>query len=92
MSVASRNETVNALQALAIRNNRLTVAMAKHFATRVAKEATTPPAQIDLAFRLALGRPPYTSEAEAMSGYVREHGLTNLCRLIFNLNEFNFVD
>ncbi len=31
MSVASRNETVNALQALAMRNNRLTVAMAKHF-------------------------------------------------------------
>ena len=92
MSVASRNETVNALQALAMRNNRLTVAMAKHFAARVAKEATTPPAQIDLAFRLALGRPPSSNEAEAMSDYVREHGLPNLCRLIFNLNEFNFVD
>ncbi len=92
MSVASRNETVNALQALAMRNNRLTVAMAKHFAARVAKEASAPPAQIDLAFRLALGRPPSANEAEAMSGYVREHGLTNLCRLIFNLNEFNFVD
>ena len=92
MSVANRNETVNALQALAMRNNRLTVAMAKHFAARVAKEASAPPAQIDLAFRLALGRPPSTSEAEAMSGYVREHGLTNLCRLIFNLNEFNFID
>ncbi len=92
MSVASRNETVNALQALAMRNNRLTVAMAKHFAARVAKEASAPPAQIDLAFRLALGRPPSAKETEAMSGYVREHGLTNLCRLIFNLNEFNFVD
>ena len=92
MSVASRNETVNALQALAMRNNRLTVAMARHFAARVAKEASAPPAQIDLAFRLALGRPPSAKEAEAMSGYVREHGLTNLCRLIYNLNEFNFVD
>ena len=92
MSVASRNETVNALQALAMRNNRLTVAMAKHFATRVSKDAATPPAQIDLAFRHALGRPPSAKETEAMSGYVREHGLTNLCRLIFNLNEFNFVD
>ena len=92
MSVANRNETVNALQALAMRNSRLTVAMAKHFATRVAKEASTPPTQIDLAFRLALGRSPSAKETEAMSGYVREHGLTNLCRLIFNLNEFNFVD
>ena len=92
MSVASRNETVNALQALAMRNNRLTVAMAKHFAARVAKDASTPLAQIDLAFRLALSRPPSANEAEAMSVYVREHGLTNLCRLIFNLNEFNFVD
>jgi hypothetical protein len=92
MSVASRNETVNALQALAMRNNRLTVAMAKHFAARVAKDASTPSAQIDLAFRLALSRPPSAAEAKAMSGYVAEHGLANLCRLIFNLNEFNFVD
>ena len=92
MSVASRNETVNALQALAMRNNRLTVAMAKHFAARVAKEASAPHAQIDLAFRLALGRPPSSQEAASMSAYVREHGLTNLCRLIYNLNEFNFVD
>jgi hypothetical protein len=75
-----------------MRNNRLTVAMAKHFATRVAKDASTPSAQIDLAFRLALGRPPSANETAAISGYVREHGLTNLCRLIFNLNEFNFVD
>jgi len=92
MSVASRNETVNALQALAMRNNRLTVAMARHFADRVTKQASAPPAQIDLAFRLALGRPPSAKEATAMSAYVREHGLTNLCRLIYNLNEFNFVD
>jgi hypothetical protein len=58
----------------------------------VAKEAPTPPAQIELAFRLALGRPPSAAEAKAMSGYLAEHGLANLCRLIFNLNEFNFVD
>lgn len=92
MTVASRNETVNPLQALAMRNNRLTVAMAKHFAARVAKHAATLPAQIDQSFRLALGRPPSAAEAQAMSDYAREHGLTNLCRLIFNLNEFNFVD
>ena len=92
MSVASRNETVNALQALAMRNNRLTVAMARHFAARVSKDASTPAAQIDLAFRLALSRPPSADETKAMSGYLTEHGLANLCRLIFNLNEFNFVD
>jgi hypothetical protein len=92
MSVASRNETVNALQALAMRNNRLTVAMARHFAARVTKEAATPTAQVELAFRLALGRPPATEEAKVSADYLREHGLTNLCRLIYNLNEFNFVD
>lgn len=75
-----------------MRNNRLTVAMARHFAARVAKEASSPSAQVDLAFRLALGRPPSSQEAAAMSAYVREHGLTNLCRLIYNLNEFNFID
>ena len=56
------------------------------------KEAATPTAQVELAFRLALGRPPATEEAKVSADYLREHGLTNLCRLIYNLNEFNFVD
>jgi hypothetical protein len=43
-------------------------------------------------FWLALGRPPQASERDALESYIQEHGLENACRLIFNLNEFSFVD
>jgi Protein of unknown function (DUF1553)/Protein of unknown function (DUF1549)/Planctomycete cytochrome C/F5/8 type C domain len=92
MSVASRNETVNALQALAMRNNRLTVAMAKHFAERAGANSANPRAQINQAYLLALGRLPDAEESQAMYRFNFEYGLANVCRLIFNLNEFNFVD
>jgi hypothetical protein len=39
MRVDKRNESLSPLQALAMMNNGLTVAMAKHFAERVSKEA-----------------------------------------------------
>jgi len=47
---------------------------------------------VTLAYRLALGRVPSPDERKAMEGYVRQYGLANACRLIFNLNEFAFVD
>ena len=35
---------------------------------------------------------PTPEEAAMLTAYAREHGLTNLCRVLFNLNEFSFVD
>jgi hypothetical protein len=43
-------------------------------------------------FQLAFGRDPIDSERIALELYISEHGLANACRLIFNLNEFSFVD
>ena len=48
--------------------------------------------QIERAFRLALGRAPAAEEARRLAEYARAHGLPNACRVIFNLNEFTFVD
>ncbi len=92
MIVDKRSETVTALQALAMLNNKLVLSMSAHMAKRV--EAATPDEgqRIVTAFRLALGRSPTVEEAEALSDYARQHGLTQTCRVIFNLNEFAFVD
>ena len=49
-------------------------------------------AQVDAAFRLAFGRAPTSSESSEAVDYAQRHGLAGLCRLIFNLNEFVFVD
>ena len=53
---------------------------------------TTRDAQIDAAYRLALGRAPRADERDALAAYAAKHGLANACRLLFNTNEFVFVD
>lgn len=92
MSVDRRNETLNALQALALMNNQLTVAMAKHFAARMEREAGSTEARIERAFRVALGRAPSANEQATLVAFAGQHGLVNACRVILNLNEFAFVD
>ena len=66
--------------------------MAKHFAARIEREGSTLDAQIALAYRLAIGRVPKSQELDALVEYSRKHGLANACRVVFNLNEFMFVD
>jgi hypothetical protein len=94
MSVEKRSESLTAVQALALLNNRFMVVMAAHFAARL--ERTSPdldlPAQVETAYQLALGRPPAADERAAMGRFAARFGLANMCRAIFNLNEFIFVD
>ncbi len=92
MIVEKRNETVTALQALALLNNKLVLSMAGHMAARVEASSSDEQQRIVTAFRLALGRLPMTEEQNALIAYVREHGLSQTCRVILNLNEFAFVD
>jgi hypothetical protein len=87
-----RNTTLTSIQALAVLNNPLVVRQAEHFAARLAAAHDTPAAQIELAYRLALGRAPRQQETDALVSYAAEHGLANACRVIFNSNEFMFVD
>jgi hypothetical protein len=92
MRVDKRNESLSPLQALAMMNNGLTVAMAKHFAERVSKEAAGLEAQTKRAFALALAREPKADELAPLVDYAKREGLENTCRVILNLNEFSFVD
>lgn len=93
MRVDRRNETLTPLQALALMNSPLTVAMARHWARRLEEEAGDEPGrQVDRAFELLLQRAPTVSEREATLSYLGEHGLAALARLLFNLNEFVFID
>jgi hypothetical protein len=39
-----------------------------------------------------LGRPPSREEAVEFAAYATQHGMPNLCRLLFNSNEFIFVN
>ncbi|MBN8418826.1 MAG: DUF1553 domain-containing protein [Verrucomicrobia bacterium] len=92
MRVEKRNESLSPLQALAMMNNGLVVAMAKHFAERVTREAQGLEAQIEHAFVLALSRSPTADEMMPLLEYAQREGLENTCRVILNLNEFSFVN
>jgi hypothetical protein len=87
-----RTTTLTAIQALALLNNPFMVRMSQHFAERIKSLANPIPDQIACAYRLALGREPTTQESQAFSDYSSKYGLENACRLIFNSNEFLFVD
>jgi hypothetical protein len=93
MRVERRNESISALQALTLLNNGFMLVQARHFAERVTREAGDDPArQVERAFELAVGRDPDGEEAAALLEVARAHGLANVCRAIWNLNEFAFVD
>ncbi len=92
INVPVRNTTLTALQALALLNNPFMVQQAEHFATRLRKLESEPGKQVDAAYRLAFGRAPSAEERTALTAFVGQHGLANACRLIFNANEFMFVD
>jgi hypothetical protein len=87
-----RSTTITALQALALLNDAFMVREARAFARRVEPLGGSPEAQVDAAFVLALGRPTRPSERDSLAAYARKHGLANACRLLFNTNEFLFID
>lgn len=95
-STPRRTETQTSLQALSLLNNRFHLTMAQHFAARLKDEGHPTGSgirgQISHAVELALGRPASGDELADMEGYVNRYGMDNLCRLLFNMSEFVFVD
>ncbi|MCA9200665.1 MAG: DUF1553 domain-containing protein, partial [Planctomycetales bacterium] len=92
-SVAKRDTTLTALQALAMLNNKLVVCMAEHFAARAAANYPNDlSGQVNFIHQEALGRiPDETTQAELIE-FTQQFGLEYTCRVILNLNEFVFVD
>lgn len=91
-SVAKRDETVTALQALSMLNNRFMLQMAHSFSERIRKGDGGDEAHVRMAYSLVTGHPPTDNQLKSMTTYARQFGLENLCRVLFNLNEFVFVD
>ncbi len=86
--VDKRGETTTALQALALLNNAFMVRMAEHFALRVGREDDP----VATAFELSLSRTATPEELSMLRQFAGKHGLSAMCRLLFNFSEFSFVD
>ena len=91
-STPRRNETLTSLQALSLLNNRFSLVMAERFASRIESEASTRDEQVSRAMQLIAQRDPTPEEAKEFSAFTERYGLKNLCRFLFNLSEFAFVD
>ena len=87
-----RGASVTALQALSMLNNHFVVRQSERFAERVRGMRPDLPGQIAVVYQLALGRSPSKEEAGDLLVYAKKHGLPNLCRLVFNSNEFMFLN
>ena len=93
-----RRTSVTPLQALAMYNGPFVNEEAKHFAVRLQKEAgNNVEKQIQLAFQLAFSRMPTEIESKKLHEFVtnaksHDEALTGLCRILFNSNEFIYVD
>jgi hypothetical protein len=87
-----RNVSTVPTQALALLNNDFVLRQAKLFADRVKEGAGDDPArQIDLAYRIALSRPPSAEEAALGAEFLRKRELADLTHVLLNLNEFLYV-
>src|SRR5262249_34603142 len=87
-----RSVTTTPLQALGMMNTSFVQRQARCMAERPRREAgAAPSAQVRLAYRLAFGRLPSKSESARALAFAREHGMENLCWILFNTSEFVYV-
>jgi hypothetical protein len=92
LSCPKRERSTTAPQALALLNATEAATAATALAERLEHEAKSPEERVDLAYRLTLGRSPTTAERDRALAFLRESPLSELCRALFNLNEFVYLD
>ncbi len=88
----TRTNGVTVQQVLAMWNDALVLRQSEQLAKRLSSEKWSTPSQVELAFQLGLGRVPTVTELERFVAYAERHGLANFCRLLYNMNEFIFID
>jgi hypothetical protein len=88
-----RPRTITPIQALSLSNNAFMEKCAKRFAARVrAETGDDVDRQVERAWRLAFARAPNDRERQAARAFAAGRGLDQLCLVLFNANEFLFVN
>ena len=88
-STSQRRESTTPIQALNLFNSAFTLHAAGAMARRL--ELQHPgdvKGAIHTAFQLTLNREPRPSELSHSLAFCQNHGLSGLCRVLFNTNEF----
>ena len=94
-SVAAPRRTVTTtpMQALSLLNDRFMEQSAANFAGRLERELPSDRrGQVARAYRLAFGRAAADEEVRFGERFAREQGMSHLCLVLLNSNEFVYVD
>jgi hypothetical protein len=92
-TMARRNVSTTALQALNLLNGSFVQQQSAIFAARLQREAPDDvEVQVHRAFWLAFGRGPAADELRAATGLIAAQGLPIFCRAILNANELIYVN
>ena len=87
-----RNVSTVPTQALTLLNDDFVLRQARLFADRVKEAAGDDAAkQTDLAYRIALSRPPRADETALAVDFLQKRSLADFTHVILNLNEFLYV-
>ncbi len=92
LSCPKREQSTTAPQALALLNAGDVLEAARAFADRLAARAVNDEERVVLAYRLALGRRPSPLELKLSLDFLKDSPLAELCRALFNTNEFIYLD
>lgn len=87
----ARNVSTVPTQALTLLNNPFVLAQAGRLADRVRQASADPAAQVDLAYRIALARPPLPAEREVALGLIQAQSLAAFTHVLLNLDEFIYM-
>jgi hypothetical protein len=92
LSCPKRERSTTATQSLALLNAEEVMLAAKAMAARLTKDAATDAERVERAYRLTLGRGPTKAEQDRAATFLKDSPLSELCRALFNLNEFVYLD
>lgn len=87
-----RGNSVSALQSLSLYNNPFVLRFSEKFAERLERDHTSVANQINAAVETVWLRQPNELERTSFTHFVDEFGMAALCRVLFNSNEFLYVD
>jgi hypothetical protein len=92
MSCPRRECSVTAPQALTLLNSAEVREAAEALAGQLLRQGDAEPERVRRAYRLALGREPLAQEIHWAREFLRQSPWPELCRALFNVNEFIYVD
>jgi hypothetical protein len=90
-TAGARNVSTVPTQALTLMNNPFVLSQARRLADRVAREAATADAQVQLAYQITLARPASAAEVRIGTNLIATQSLAALTHVLVNLDEFIYM-